>query len=68
MKLVKTLGVLALGIGAVAAVAVAACDGFSCQNACPLAQTANKHRSFGIEGSAARTALGIQVQKNLARI
>jgi hypothetical protein len=44
-------------------------DGFSCQNMCPLAKTANTHRSFGTEGSMARqTALAAQVQKSLARV
>ena len=46
------------------------CDeDFKCSNPCPLAKTANKHRSFGNEGSAAKCkALACHVQANLGKI
>ena len=43
--------------------------GYNCQNMCPLAKSANEHRSYGSEGSAVQSkALASQVQKNLAKI
>ena len=43
--------------------------GYTCQNMCPLAKSANEHRSYGKEGSSVHTkALAAQVQKNLSKI
>jgi hypothetical protein len=44
-------------------------EGFSCENACPLARKANEHRSYGCEGSAAQQkALADHVQKSLSKV
>ena len=73
LGLVVTTAFLAAGAVAVAGDCCGgskACgDDFKCSNPCPLAQTANKHRSYGNEGSAAKcAALAGLVQKNLSRI
>ena len=65
----KSPGLLAVAAVLAAAGAALAGDGFACQNMCPLARKANELRSFGAEGSAARTAaLAAQVQKALAKV
>jgi len=66
LKVVTAVAVLAAGGIALAGDCG---SGFDCQNMCPLAKSANTHRSFGNEGSTARqAALTAMVQKALAKV
>ena len=72
----KKLALLVLGLVALPAVAFAGdgktLAGCGCNNACPLAQSANQHRSTGGEAILAsakvRTEAVVVVVKNLASI
>jgi hypothetical protein len=70
----KLFAIAALAVLAVPAVAGDKClvSSYRCQNACPLAQQANVHRSFGSEAlvasKVARADLSAVVVGNLARI
>ncbi len=71
MKKFLLLAVLAAA-AAVPAFAGDCCEGFSCNNECPLAQQANTLRATGREAMAVstmvRAALTAQVERNMARI
>lgn len=62
----------ALALLALPALATAGFTGFTCENECPLAKTANLRRSFGTEAVVAsamvRSDVAANVEKNLARI
>jgi hypothetical protein len=70
----KLFAVAALAALAIPALAGDKClvSNYRCENACPLAQKANFHRSFGTEAFAAskvaRADLAERVVGNLARI
>lgn len=68
----KLLVLPALVALALPAFAAKGFTGFPCENACPLAKTANLHRSFGTEAVVASTTIRSDVfanlEKNLARI
>lgn len=67
-KLVLALGLLALGVPALAG----SIDGYQCDNACPLAQQANDLRAVGSEAApvsaVAREEIARTVVANLDRI
>lgn len=62
----------ALALLALPAFATSGFTGFPCENECPLAKSANLHRSFGTEAVVASATLRSDVvanlEKNLARI
>ncbi|HUR29009.1 MAG TPA: hypothetical protein VM509_12540 [Planctomycetota bacterium] len=69
----KTMSVFALLVVLATPVfAYEAFKGFRCDNACPLAQTANSHRANGTEAlaasSVARADVALRIEKNLAKI
>ena len=68
----KTLLAAGLVLGLATVAVAGGSDGYSCSNACPLAQRANAMRSYGSEAAKvstfAQACLNASVEKNLSRI
>jgi hypothetical protein len=68
----RLFALAALAALAFPALAGGGLDGYRCENACPLAKSANSHRAYGTEAARASTVaaadLAREIQANLARI